>query len=268
VLLELKIDTVKYYVDPTYPKEPFNRLRWYYQDVKALPIDEEVFDFIRLPLDDTGNYLRFDVQAEIDDAGNLSASGCAKLTGEYCFRYRDTFKQIDSVKFKELLIDNFFTQFKAEEILSPSIDTSVCNDTCIGINFNLKKAQYAEKIEDELIFPAYFVDPIKRDLFPEDTSRSNSIQFSFPYTSISSVQLQLPPDYIYDANPLKLDYNRLGESLRYLMNISSSEEQDIIFIIRNLRRKIVVASKEDYPAIRDFYQKSALNDNYKIVIHK
>ncbi|RJP79704.1 MAG: DUF3857 domain-containing protein [Candidatus Zixiibacteriota bacterium] len=262
-LLELRLGGEKIYCDPTHDRLPFGALRWNYQEVQALVVDDQP-GFVKLPPGAGTSELVYDVQGALDEAGNFTGKATVRSSREFLYSYQRRLAQADSAGLREAFVKYFFPCCRPENLVSLTLETPAGEDSSLCLAVEWKKDGVAEAVEDELLLPVNCIDPQEPDLLPDDSDRTTHLFFSFPRTVRLNATLALPPGFACRETPFRAE-GACG-SLAYSLAAEPAADGSRLHLSREYVRGQRSYPRETYAELREFFQGLSQADHHALIL--
>jgi hypothetical protein len=114
-----------------------------------------------------------------------------------------------------------------------------------------------------LLLPALFFASNSAHPFVEQEKRVTPVDMHYGEQITDKVTYLLPPGFDAESSPKSVNTPWSG---RALLTIDFNSEPGEITIVRQFTRGFTLAKADDYPALRDFYQKVATADQQQLVL--
>jgi len=258
----IPIDSTKNYIlDATDKFNTYNVIPSDLLNSFGLFIDKEKdsYDLIPLNLNEPARQVVF-ITAKISPKGELEGEAKISSTQYHKLRYQQRYKKEGEEKYKDFLKDNVNAlKIESVKVENLEIDTLPLRQV---ITF---KSDPLNADDDYIYLNTNQFLPIKSNPFLSEI-RTSDIDFSFKNSYVLTGSYAVPEGFKIDALPKSTSMAMPDQSIIFRRAVG--EQEGGIVVRYNIEYKKSLYFKEDYPVIREFYQKMFDMLNEAIVLKK
>ena len=259
----VKLDGKDLYFDPGAAFTPFGLLPWVESGVPGMKLDKEGGKWITTALPDS-SAARVERKGDLKllEDGSLEGKLTVTWTGlEGMWRRIDQRNQDDASKKKFLeddVKDSIPMGSEVELTKQPEWKSS---DTALTAEFSLRVPGFASSAGRRVLLPASLFSANEKHLF-EVSDRVYPICFQYPFKKIDDLKIELPLGWKATTLPKPVDQD--AKAAEYKLTVE--DQKGLVHIRRELRMDVYIVPKENYPALRGFYQVVRTQDDQQIIL--
>jgi hypothetical protein len=259
----VKVDGKDAYFDPGAAFTPYGMLPWMETGVAGLKLDGNGGTWIMTSMP-TARESRIERAAKLKltNEGDLDGTLKVTFTGlEASFR-RSREHNHDETERKKNLEDLIKADIPAgsEVEMTGSPDWKSAESPLV-VEFNVKIPGWLASAGKRGLLGMGIFNATDKHLF-EHANRTWPIYFTFPFSTIDDVTVELPEGWKVESLPK--DMTRDAKAVVYKRQAQNAG--NTLTIKRELDSEIVMVAKEDYPILRGFYQVVKTQDEQQVVL--
>src|SRR5215475_1857804 len=247
----VKVNGQDRYFDPGAAFTPFGLLPWVETASNGMKLDKDGGIWIQTPMPQSAeSRIEHKAQLKITPDGDLSGTVVATYTGlEGQWRRVQERNQDDTERKKFLedeLKETIPTGSEVELAKAPDWNSS---EAPLVAEFSVKFLGWATPAGRRMMVPAAFFANGQKHMF-EHAERVWPVYFRFPYEIIDDISLQIPQGWQIESLPAPED--RDLKAAEY--SLKAEKGSGSVHIQRMLRSDLLMVPKENYSALRAFFQ--------------
>jgi hypothetical protein len=262
LLVVLRIDGKDIYLDPGEKLCPFGQLHWKHAESGGLEENFKGLAFTPRSLSKDAITART-ADLTIDAAG--TATGTVKILmngpGALHWRQLNLTSDLDEVKkqFNEDLHNLLPQGINGEVDHFQGLDTSTTN-LLVVVKVS---GQLGTLTAKRLLLPGFFFSANKRDTFASSEKRTNPVDLHYTEQVIDDEVYHLPAGYSLESAP---QASQAAWPEHAALLVKTTPAASSVEIKHIFARAFVLLDVKEYPALHDFYQKVATNDQQQVVL--
>jgi hypothetical protein len=252
----------EYYLDPAARYFPFGLLPWYETSTSGFRIDKHGATLVDTPNPDSSEAtIVRKAELAVSVAGEIAGTIQVDYTGQRAALIREEDRKEDEAGRTKLL------------------EQAIKSWLPVGSEFEISKianwddTSQPVHVEGKLTIPSLATTAAQRMLMPIEVfqmtqthefaaeKRVNTVYFHFPYEEIDDIKLRLPPGYKMEGMPAAKNLDLRAVSCE----ISATDQDGMVEIKRHLAERNVLYTKEQYSALRKFFELVRTDDNAQMV---
>jgi Domain of Unknown Function with PDB structure (DUF3857)/Domain of Unknown Function with PDB structure (DUF3858) len=251
-----------YFVDPAARYFPFGLLPWYETSTSGIKVDKHGGAILNTPDPSSSDAtIVRHAELEIQASGEITGTVQVDYTGQRGALIREDERKEDEVgrtKYLETAIKRWLpagSEFQVSKIANWDD-----NSLPVHVEGKLTIPSLATTAAQRMLMPLSIFQMSQTSEFASE-KRNNPVYIHYPYEEIDDVKLQLPAGYKTEGVPPAKNLNLGAVSFE----ISATAQGDTVEVKRHLYEKNVVYTKDQYPALRRFFETVRTNDNAQMV---
>ena len=262
-VVQVKVGGKDIYFDPGTAFTPYGTLPWWETMVSGLKLSKDGGTWVQTPMPDSTETR---IERKADLKLNLEGTLDGKLTVTYygieAQRLRMEQRNEDETSRRKTLED------MVKEIVPAAIDVELTNKPDWNSSSGTMVTEYSLKVPGwvagagkRALMPVGLFSAPEKNLF-EHAGRVYPVYFHYPYRKIDEISIQLPLGWKLGslAKPVDRDAKAMG----YVMK--AEDESGNLHLTRTLRSDLMMLPKENYTALRAFFQLVRTADEEQIVL--
>jgi hypothetical protein len=262
LLVVLHINGNDIYLDPGEKLCPFGQLHW--KHTLAGGLEENVTGPVYTPqnVSKSGITAR-SADLTLDATGAITGTIKILMNGPEALRWRQLNLTADAEEvkkqFNESLRELLPEGVAGEVDRFQGLDTSATNLLAV-----VKVTGSVGTITGKrMMVPGFFFSTNAHTQFVAEQKRENAVDLHYAEQAIDDVVYHLPPSFAVESAPSEVQLPWLDHAA---VVVKTTPGTGSIEIKRIYARAFVLLEAKDYPALRDFYQKIAANDQQRLVL--
>jgi hypothetical protein len=252
----------EYYLDPAARYFPFGLLPWYETSTSGFRIDKHGATMVDTPnpASSDATIVR-NADLAVQATGEITGTVQVDFTGQRGALIREEERKEDEAgrtKYFEGAIKSWLpggSEFQVSKI-SNWDDTS----QPVHVEGTLTIPSLATTAAQRMLMPIEVFQMSQTHEFAAE-KRVNAVYIHFPYEEIDDVKLHLPPGYKMEGTPPAKNLDLKAVSFE----VSATVQADMVEIKRHLAERNVLYTKEQYSALRKFFEIAKTNDSAQMV---
>jgi hypothetical protein len=252
----------EYYLDPAAHYFPFGLLPWYETSTSGFRIDKHGATMVDTPSPDASEAtIVRKADLEVSASGEIAGTVQVDFTGQRGALIREEERKEDEAGRTKLLegaIKNWLpagSEFEISKIANWD-DTS----QPVHVEGKLTIPSLATTAAQRMLMPIEVFQMTQTHEFAAE-KRVNTVYFHFPYEEVDDIKLRLPPGYKMEGLPAAKNLDLKAVSC----DISATDQGGVVEIKRHLAERNVLYTKEQYSALRKFFEIVKTDDNAQMV---
>jgi hypothetical protein len=251
------------YFDPGTAFTSYGVLPWWETMAPGLKLTKDGGTWVQAPLSESSE-TRIERKADLklDSEGTLEGKLTVIYQGEEARTLRLEERNEDDASKRKLLED------MVKETVPAAIEVELKNQPDWKSSLPAMVTEYTFKV------PGWVAGAGKRALLPvglfsspekgvfENAARTHAVYFHYPYTKVDEIQIELPLGWKVGslARPVDQDAKAAAYTLK------AEEQNGILHLTRKLRSDLMMVPKENYGALRGFFQVVRTGDEEQVVL--
>lgn len=251
------------YFDPGTAFTPFGALPWWTTMAAGLKLAKDGGTWVQAPLPESDE-TRIDRKAELklDSEGTLQGKLTVTYYGSEAQTLRMDQRNEDDTSRKKLLED------MVREMVPVGLEVELANQpdwksSSPGMvtEYTLKVPGWVSGAGKRALFPVGLFSAAEKGIF-DNAGRVHAVYFHYPYRKVDDVTIELPLGWKLSslAKPVDQDV----KAAAYDMKVE--DKGGNLHLTRSLRSDLVMVPKENYPALRAFFQLVRTGDEEQVVL--
>ncbi len=262
LLVLLKLDGKDVYLDPGQKLCPFGLIHWSHSLAGGLAQNSKVPAYTPPNLTKDAITAR-SANLTLDPQGNVTGTIQILMNGPAAMRWRQLALTADSAEAQKQFngtLHEVLPQGIAGEVDHfQGLDTAATNLLAV-VKVSGSLATVTGK---RLIMPGFFFSAGSRTQFLSDTNRTAPIDLHYAEQVIDDVILHLPAGYSVESAPPP---TQLPWPDHAALVVKTTSAPGVIDIKHIFARAFILLDAKEYPALHDYYQKLATNDQQQLVV--
>lgn len=262
VLVVLKLDGKDVFLDPGAAFCPFGQLHWAHTLAGGIDENEKRPSFAP-PNNAKDAITAHTADLTIDAQGNVSGTVKILMNGPEALHWRQRNLDADATEVKlqlSELLNRLLPQGVRGEVSGiQGLDTSA---GYVSVTAKVSGA-LGTSTGKRIVLPAFFFSSGPRPLFVAEDHRESPIDLHYAGQEIDDVVYHLPASYTVESAPQAAQVPWPDHAV---LVVKTQAGPGTIDIKRIFARAFVVLDPKEYPALRDYYQKIAANDQQRVVL--
>lgn len=261
--VEVKVNGKVMYFDPGTAFTPYGTMPWWTTMAPGLKLGKDGGAWVQAPLPESdATKVERKAELKLDDEGTLQGKLTVTYYGSEAQNLRIEENNEDQTSRKKVLED------LVKEMVPVGIDVDLTNQPDWKSSSPTMVAEYTLKV------PGWVSGAGKRVLLPvglfaapekgvfDNASRIHSVYFHYPYRKVDEISIELPLGWKLSslAKPVDQDVKAAAYQLK------AEEHGGSLHLTRTLRSDLVMVPKENYPALRAFFQLVRTSDEEQVVL--
>lgn len=251
------------YFDPGTAFTPYGVLPWWETMAPGLKLSKDGGTWVQAPLNEssqTGIERKADLK--LNNEGTLEGKLTVVYQGGEAQTLRMEERNEDDASKKKLLED------LVKETVPAAIEVELTNQPDWKSSSPAMATEYAFKV------PGWVSGAGKRALLPvglfsspekgvfESAARTHAVYFHYPYTKSDDIQIELPLGWKVGSLARPVDQD--AKAAAYVMKVE--EQKGVLRLTRTLRSDLMMVPKDNYGALRVFFQAVRTGDEEQVVL--
>jgi hypothetical protein len=261
VCVPMESDTL--WLDCTCAYCPFGELPSQDEGCHSLLVMEDTATFITTPTSSADdNKLSRSAHAALAPDGSLTIEGTIAAQGNFESYYRGLLNSYDQNEKKEWLHRAIASYAPNHTLLSSDFESLPDLDRPFSVGFSAKLNGYAAKSGDELLLNLNFLSRVEAEDIPSEEERRYPVEYSYPYTTVDEVALNLPDGFVTRVVPEDQNVTSPFGSFQTRYNVDG--DQLIYRRVRTITQRLV--SPASYDSYRGFLNVMLASDRSFVVL--
>jgi hypothetical protein len=261
----VKVSGKDHFFDPGAAFAPYGLLPWHETGVRGRKLDKDGGSWIDTPLPEPSlSQVQRKADLKLTDEGGLEGKVTLTYTGLEAYNLRVEERNEDDAARKKLLEDQL------KECVPAAVDVEVKNqpdwkssDQPLVVEYELKIPGWASSAGKRALLPVGLFSAPEKHLF-EHSDRVHPIYFHYPFQKVDDVSITLPLGWQVGSLPKPLDND--AKAARYTLKAEASGSG--VRFSRSVVSDLSMLGKDNYPALRHFYQTVRSGDEQQIVLQQ
>jgi hypothetical protein len=262
-VVEVKVAGKELYCDPGTAFTPYGMLPWWETMVPGLKLSKDGGTWVQTPLPDSSqSRVERKADLKLDSEGSLDGRLAVTYYGIEAQTLRLEEQNEDQINRKKLLED------MVKEAVPAAIDVELTNKPDWSSSAPMMVAEYSFKVPGwvagagkRALMPVGLFSASEKNLF-EHAGRVHAVYFHYPYRKIDDISVQLPLGW--KLSSLAKPVNQDLKAAAYVM--TCEDQSGNLHLTRSIRSDLLMLPKENYPALRAFFQTVRTGDEEQIVL--
>jgi hypothetical protein len=262
-VVQVKLDGKDWYFDPGTAFTPFGMLPWWETAVTGLKLSKDGGAWVETPLAGSAQS-RIERKADLkmDPEGTLEGTLSVLYYGNEAQELRMDQRNQDETSRKKILED------LVKEIVPAAIDVTLTNkpdwtssSPSLETEYSFKVAGWVAGAGKRALMPVGLFSASEKNVF-DHAARVHPVYFHYPYRKTDDISVQLPLGWKIGsaAKPVDMDVKAAAYSLK-----AESQNGDL-HLTRTVRFDLMIIPKENYQALRAFFQAVRAGDEEQIML--
>jgi len=259
----VKVDGKDMYFDPGTAFTPYGMLPWWETGVSGLRLTKDGGTWVVTPLPDS-NLTKIERKADLQLDGEGTLQGKLSVTYYGCEAQslRMSERNEDEASRKKLLED------MVKEMVPVGIEVELANQpdwkgSSSGMitEYKLKVPGWISGAGKRALLPVGLFSATEKGVF-DNTGRVHPVYFHYPYQKTDDITIELPLSWKVSslAKPMSQDAKAAGYDMK------TEDKGGNVHLTRSLRSDLMMIPKENYPALRAFFQLVRTGDEEQVVL--
>ncbi len=262
-IVQVMLNGKELYFDPGTAFTPYGMLPWWETMVPGLKLAKDGGTWVQAPLADSSTTkIERKADLKLDNEGSLSGKLTVTYSGSEAQTLRMDERDEDDTSKKRVLED------MVKEMVPVGIEVELTHQPDWKSSSPALVAEYTLKVpgwvsgagKRALLSVGLFSAP-EKGLF-ENANRTHSVYFHYSFQKIDDVNIELPLGWKVGslAQPVTND----AKAAVYTMK--AEEHNGTLHLTRTLKSDLLMVPKENYPALRGFFQSVRTGDEEQVVL--
>lgn len=251
------------YFDPGTAFTPYGMLPWWETMAPGLKLTKDGGAWVEAPLSDSSaTKIERKAELKLDNEGSLAGKLTVTYSGNEALALRLDERDEDDTSRKRVLEDMVKEMVPAgiEVELAHQPDWKSSSPTMVA-EFTLKVPGWVSGAGKRALLPIGLFSASEKGLF-ENTGRNHSVYFHFLYQKVDDVTIELPLGWKVGSLAKPVDND--AKAAVYTMKVE--EHNGTLHLSRILRSDLLMVPKENYSALRGFFQSVRIGDEEQVVL--
>jgi hypothetical protein len=264
LLVVLHLDGKDVYVDPGEKMCPFGQLHWAHTMAGGLQEGQGA------PIYTPANLTKDAITAHaadlaVDATGNVAGTAQLVMNGPAALEWRQLNLRADADEVKKRLAE------RLRRMLPQGINSEIV--AMKGLDTPEGFFQATAKVSGQLgtltgkrvLLPAFLFSSSVRARFVSEEKRDWPVDMHYAEQVIDDVVYHLPPGYAVETAPpaAQLPW---PDRAQLVIKVTPDPTKNTLDVRHTLARAFVLLDAKEYPALHDYYQKMAANDQQQVVL--
>jgi hypothetical protein len=259
----VKVNGKEMFFDPGSLYVPYGLLPWEETAAKGLKLDKEGGTWIQTPLPDSAaSQIQRVANLKLSDDGTLEGTVKLTYTGLEAWSRRISERNEDDEARKKYLEEQIqsYIPVTIEAELSSQPDWK-STETPLTAEFKVKVPGWVSGAGHRALMPVGLFGGTEKQIFAH-AERQYPVCFSFPFQRKDDVTIELPTGWTISSVPQSVDKD--AKAAEYTLKVEDGKTQ--VHISRTVRSDLFLVPKENYVALRQFFQVVRSGDDQQIVL--
>jgi hypothetical protein len=256
------VDGKEIYLDPGEKLCPFGQLHWRHTLAGGLSQNSKTPVF-------TPNILSKDAitahssDLKVDEQGVVTGNVKVLMTGPEALYWRQLALTADATEVEKQFSESLHRVLpEGLQVTTPQFQGLESPSTNLVASVNVS-GNLGSLTGKRILLPAFFFTPVDRQPLSDDPGRTYPVDFHFAEQVIDSVTYHLPAGFAVESAPKDTQLPWTGHAALVTKTTPSA---GAIEFKRIFARAFVLLEAKEYPALRDYYQKLAANDQQQFIV--
>lgn len=259
----VKVNGKDMFFDPGSLYVPFGLLPWQETSVKGLKLDKDGGTWIQTTLPDSAlSQIQRVANLKLGDDGTLEGTVKLSYTGLEAWSRRRSERNEDDEARKKFLEDQL------QRYIPVTIESDLTNqpdwkstEAPLVAEFKLKVPGWVSGAGHRALMPVDLFGGTEKQIFAH-AERQYPVCFSFPFQKKDDVTIGLPAGWTISSVPQPLDKD--ARAAEYTLKVEDGKTQ--VRITRTVRSDLFLIPKENYLALRQFFELVRSGDDQQIIL--
>jgi hypothetical protein len=262
-VVQVKIAGKEAYFDPGTAFTPYGMLPWWETNVPGLKLSKDGGAWVEIPLpDSSASRVERKADLKLDQEGSLDGKLTVTYYGTEAQTLRLEGRHEDETSRRKILED------LVKDTVPAAIDVELTNKPDwtssapeLVAEYSLKVPGWVAGAGKRALMPVGLFSAPEKNLF-EHAGRVHSVYFHYPYRKIDDISVQLPLGWKQGslAKPVNQDVKAAAYTLKV------EDQGGNLHLTRSIRSDLLMLPKENYSALRAFFQLIRTGDEEQIVL--
>lgn len=261
--VQVTLNGKEVYFDPGTAFTPYGMLPWWTTMAPGLKLGKDGGSWVQAPLPDSEES-REERKADLklDNEGALQGKLTVTYYGSEAQSLRIDERNEDDTSRKRLLED------MVKEMIPVGVDVELTNQpdwksSSPGMvtEYTLKVPGWVSGAGKRALLPVGLFSQPEKGVF-DNSNRVHSVYFHYPYRKMDDIKIDLPLGWKLGslAKPVDQDVKAAAYAIK------AEDNSGTLHVTRALRSDLVMVPKENYPALRAFFQLVRTGDEEQVVL--
>jgi hypothetical protein len=259
----VKVNGKEMFFDPGSLYVPYGLLPWEETAAKGLKLDKEGGTWIQTPLPDSAaSQIQRLANLKLSDDGTLEGTVKLTYTGLEAWSRRISERNEDDEARKK------FLEEQLQSYIPVTIESELTNqpdwkstEAPLAAEFKVKVPGWVSGAGHRALMPVGLFGGTEKQIFAH-AERQYPVCFSFPFLKKDDVTIELPTGWTISSVPQAVDKD--AKAAEYTLKVEDGKTQ--VHITRTVRSDLFLVPKENYLALRQFFQIVRSGDDQQIVL--
>jgi hypothetical protein len=259
----VKVNGKEMFFDPGSLYVPYGLLPWEETAAKGLKLDKEGGTWIQTPLPDSAaSQIQRLANLKLSDDGTLEGTVKLTYTGLEAWSRRISERNEDDEARKK------FLEEQLQSYIPVTIESDLTNqpdwkstEAPLAAEFKVKVPGWVSGAGHRALMPVGLFGGTEKQIFAH-AERQYPVCFSFPFLKKDDVTIELPTGWTISSVPQAVDKD--AKAAEYTLKVEDGKTQ--VHITRTVRSDLFLVPKENYLALRQFFQIVRSGDDQQIVL--
>jgi len=262
-VVQLSLNGKEMYFDPGTAFTPYGMLPWWETMAPGLKLSKDGGTWVEAPLAES-NATKIERKAELklDNEGTLEGKLTVTYSGNEAQALRMDERSEDDTGRKKLLED------MVKETVPVGIDVELVrqpdwksSSPTLVTEYTLKVPGWVSGAGKRALLPVGLFSAPEKGLF-ENANRTHMVYFHYPFQKVDDVTIELPLGWKVGSLAKPVDND--AKAAVYTMMVE--EKNGTLHLSRLLRSELMMVPKENYVALRQFFQGVRTGDEEQVVL--
>lgn len=262
-VVQVMLNGKEMYFDPGTAFTPYGMLPWWETGAPGLKLSKDGGTWVQAPIGDSAaTKVERKAELKLDNEGTLSGKLTVTYSGSEAQALRMDERDEDETSRKKTLED------MVREMVPVGIEIELTHQpdwksssSAMVTEYTLKVPGWVTGAGKRALLPVGLFSAPEKGLF-ENAGRTHPIYFHYPYQKIDDVTIELPLGWKVGslARPADID----AKAAVYTMKVE--ERNGALHVSRLLKSDLMMLAKENYSALRGFFEGVRTGDEEQIVL--
>jgi hypothetical protein len=262
-VVQVMLNGKELYFDPGTAFTPYGMLPWWETMVPGLKLSKDGGTWVQAPLADSSvTKIERKAELKLDDDGTLEGKLLVTYSGSEAQTLRLDERDEDDTSRKKVLED------MVKEMVPVGIEVELAHQPDWKSSSPAMVAEYTLKIPGwvsgagkRALLPVGLFSAPEKGLF-ENAGRTHSVYFHYSFQKVDDVTIELPLGW--KVGSIAQPVNNDAKAAVYTMKVE--EHNGALHLSRLLKSDLLMIPKENYSALRGFFQSVRTGDEEQVVL--
>ena len=262
-VVQVMLNGKEVYLDPGTAFTPYGMLPWWETMVPGLKLSKDGGTWVQAPLGESGSTkIERKAELKLDSEGTLAGKLTVTYSGSEALALRMDERDEDDTSRKKALED------MVKEMVPMGIEVELAqqpdwksSSTAMVTEYTLKVPGWVSGAGKRALLPVGLFSAPEKGLF-ENAGRTHMVYFHYPFQKVDDVTIELPLGWKVSSLAKPVDND--AKAAVYTMKVE--EHNGTLHLSRILRSELMMVPKENYAALREFFQGVRTGDEEQVVL--